>query len=191
MAAVISRNVRASTLPELLRTRAEQTPDAVATYHRDAEGRWTPTTWSGVWEAVRHAASAFRALGFTRGSRLGILARTCREWQIAEMGAILAGGAVVGIDVQAAPEQVATILETAGVRGLVVDNDASLAKIPQDVRARLAFLVGIDPSHSDCSSDVLTWDTIATHPIASLDDSTRNPADAVMVIYTSGTTGAA
>ena len=190
MAAVISPNVRASTLPELLRTRAEQTPDAIATYHRDAEGRWAPTTWSGVWEAVQRTASAFRALGFTRGSRLAILARTCREWQIAEMGAILAGGAVLGIDVHAAPEQIATILETAGVRGLVVDNDASLARIPQGVRSRLAFLVAIDTALSDHSSDVLTWDAIATHPIASMDDSTGSPADAVMVIYTSGTTGA-
>src|SRR5262249_31965221 len=190
MAAVISRNVRASTLPELLRTRAEQTPDAIATYHRDAEGRWAPTTWSGVWEVVQRTASAFRALGFTRGDRLAILARTCREWQIAEMGAILAGGAVLGIDVHAAPEQVAKILEPPGVRGLVVDNNASLAKVPGGVRSRLAFLAAIDRSLSDGSSDVLAWDSIVTHPIASLDDSKCNPSDAVMVIYTSGTTGA-
>ena len=182
---------RPHTLPDLLRTRAEQEPEGVATFHRDPSGRWTPTTWSALWTDVRRAAGGFRTLGLQPGDRIAILARTCREWQIAEFGALLAGAAVVGVDAHAPGAQVAWILDHADVAAVVADTPSNGAKAAAGVQRRLKFVMAFDgtPSAASSASNRAWRDVMASDE--SLDEPPQMPNadDPAMLIYTSGTTG--
>ena len=106
---------RPETATDLLRMRAEETPADIATFHRLPTGAWVPTTWAALWEEVQRVAAVFSVVGLGQGDRLAIQARTCREWQVAELGANLTGAAVVGIDTHASSEQVAWMLQHANI----------------------------------------------------------------------------
>jgi long-chain acyl-CoA synthetase len=184
-------DLRPRTYPELLRTRAATTPNQTATFHRLATNSWAPTTWSALWDEVRRAASVFRALGLRPGDRLAIRARTCREWQVAEIGALLARAAVVGIDAHAAPEQAAWILKHSRASALVVDDPEALHKLPVELTNPLKFSLSLFDERKGARAGACSWQecvTGATIP-TSEPDSNPHSTDAAVVIYTSGTTG--
>jgi long-chain acyl-CoA synthetase len=133
-----------------------------------------------LWQEVNRAAALFGGYGLAQGERLAIHARTCREWQVAELGANLAGAAVVGIDRQASDEQVAWTLEHGPVTGLLVEQSSSLARIPSNIRGRLRFVLRLDT-------------LLETLAAVGDDGASVKPSPApdmpAMLIYTSGTTG--
>ena len=185
-----SADPRLQTSTELLRLRATEAPADAATFHRLPSGAWISTTWSAMWDEVQRAAAAFRALGLERGDRLAVLARTCREWQIAELAANLAGAAVVGIDMQSSSEQVSWILNHGQPSGLVVDGGASLAKIPITFHDRCKFILVLDPEIKTAEGKVHSWEkTVSAHGMPLPEIRSAQSTDPAILIYTSGTTG--
>jgi long-chain acyl-CoA synthetase len=165
-------------------------PAGIATYHRDASGQWVATTWSALWAEVRHTAEAFRRLGLQPRERVAIVARTCREWQIAELGALVAGAAVVGIDAHAAGEQIAWILAHADVSALVTDTAANASKATAGGKGDLKFVVAFDAKPAIGSTSGYAWaEALVATPRPSSAYSPLDPDQAAMLIYTSGTTG--
>ena len=180
---------RPAVVPDLLRLRAQREATGIATFHRVAGG-WAPTTWSALWMDVQRTSSAFRRLGLQRGDRIAILARTCREWQIAEFGALLAGAAVVGVDAHASDEQIAWILGDAQVAAVVADTPHNAARAATSVRNPLKFLVAFDedpPTTAPVESRA--WSDLVRHEGVPDAQPMPDPDDIAMLIYTSGTTG--
>lgn len=184
-----TRTSRPDTPTALLSQWAHEAPSDTATFHRLPSGEWVPTTTAALWAEVQRAASAFRGLGLQPHERVAIMARTCREWQVAELGVLLAGAAVVGIDAHAAAEQAGRILDHAQVVGLVVDRADHLAKVPPHVQARLKFVIAFDGASA--AAKVAAWQDVIASPETVLDsDDTGFSSDRpAMLIYTSGTTG--
>jgi long-chain acyl-CoA synthetase len=131
-------------------------------------------------------------LGLKAGDRLAILARTCPEWQAAEMAGLLVGGVIVGVDPHSSVDLVAHIFERARIKALVVDGPTSLVKIPRDLLGQLKFVVSMqDPGMAGAGTRVVHWSALQTR---AKPNSVGNhfPAanDAAALIYTAGTTGA-
>jgi long-chain acyl-CoA synthetase len=139
---------------------------------------------------VQEKALALRELGLGRGERLAILARTCLEWQIAEMAGLLAGGVIVGIEPHAASEQIAFTLEHAEASALVVENRSDLAKVPRAVLARLKFVVQLDHTPSeDIPVELVPWREMRPRARGPWSDRFPESNDPATLIYTAGTTG--
>jgi long-chain acyl-CoA synthetase len=167
------------TIPDLLRLRAEATPQGVACYSRDGTGPWQPTNWSTLWDDVKRLAARLQRLGLKRRDRLAVIARTCYRWQIAEMGGLLAGGVIVGIDPHASAEQTAFVCDHAGVTGAIAQDPARLDRLPAAVRGAMRFALPLDQAPCDDASSA------GPPPLPALTGD-----DPATIIYTAGTTGA-
>lgn len=179
------------TVPALLKTLADTRPAQIASVRRVPGHGWTSTTWADLWRAVMQTAVAFRSLGLQPGHRLGILAHTCQEWQIAEMAGLVAGGVIVGIDPHAAGEQIVAVIERATVSCLVVDTAGTLDKLPSGLIASLRFVVVLEPGPNGIvPPGAVRWADLASmaSPEA-VDPDAVKPDDTATVIYTSGTLG--
>jgi long-chain acyl-CoA synthetase len=177
-------------IPELLKSRVEMRPEALAWYRRVSEGRWLPSTLEELWQETRRAAACLRALGLSRGERLAILAPTCRDWFVAEMGGLLAGAAVLGIDPQAAPDQAQLILADSGARGLIVDRAERLAHVP--AWNQLSFVITLeDTPQTHDGVSIPAWQQILARQSPCRENDLCWPPtdDPAAVIYTAGTTG--
>ncbi|MES2363224.1 MAG: AMP-binding protein [Pseudomonadota bacterium] len=87
---------QAMTLPQLLRWRAQHTPDATALRQKRL-GIWQGISWRDYDAQVRLVALGLRELGLKRGDRIAIAAEGMPEWFFADLGAELIGVEVVGI----------------------------------------------------------------------------------------------
>src|SRR5262245_9796909 len=111
------------TVPDQLRMRAEQTPGGVACLQRNpASGEWVATTWRELAAEVGGVAGRLRELGLRPGDRLAVLARTRREWMVAEFAGLRARAVIVGIDTHAPAEQAGFVLRHSGARFLIAES---------------------------------------------------------------------
>jgi long-chain acyl-CoA synthetase len=180
----------AATIPQVLRQAAQRRPRAVACRHRTPDGAWVATTWGQLWQEVQRLAAGFSARGIGRGDRLAILARTCREWHLAEMAALLAGAAVVGIEAHSTPEQIAFLLEDSGASALVLDGPQTLARVSPQLHGAFKFIGAIDPVPAgQRPPNLVPWPNLAAPPGAEPASTEPGPHDLATLLYTAGTTG--
>lgn len=182
----------ASTIPELLSQRATQSARDAAYFRRTDAHKWVSTTWCDLWDRVRAVSTALQDMGLRKGDRLAIFARTCPQWQVAEMAALLGGAVVVGVDPHAAAEQVEYILQHCGARGLIVEDDDKARKIPEATRSKLSFVVALDENAK--LPERLNWHrwgaiTPSGPPAEGSSLPHMDADDPAVLLYTSGTTG--
>jgi len=148
-------------------------------------------TWSALWAEVQRTAAGLRGLGLRRGDRLAILARTRHEWQVVEQAAALVGATVVGIDPNAAAEQVGWVLQHAGVSGLVVDTHQQAARVPTPAANQLSWVVAFDADgENGAHGNVHAFGNIGAATLLPSVVEDVDEDDTAVLIYTSGTTGA-
>lgn len=126
------------TLPAVLTDRVQRTPDARAHWSLGDDREWSPTTWTSYFDATRRAAAALCELGLQPGERLGIMAPSCAEWDVAQMAGLAVAATVVGLDVHEQNVRLGTLLEATDIRALVVQDDSTLVRLPAEARARLS-----------------------------------------------------
>ena len=160
---------------------------------------WTALTWKQVGDRVRELALGLLACGRRRGDAVALLCGTRAEWVQTDFAILSAGCVTVPIYATYTSAQVASIVNDADARTLVVEDRAQLAKALA-VRAlmpRLQEIVVVDGDEGDDPS-VLTWARLrqigrAREPelasrlaerLASL-----GPDDVATIVYTSGTGG--
>ena len=181
--------------------RRHDRPDAFLRRH--AEGTWESSSHADFAERVRALSLGLRALGYERGDRFGILSHTRLEWALADWASITAGLVSVPVYPILPPDQIAYILEDAGVRATFVAGQEHLDKLLSARRdgalGDLERVIGFEPLESDDATlDVLTLDEVEERGRAA-DAETRErweadareaePGDLATIIYTSGTTG--
>lgn len=177
---------RPDSIAHRLVARAQQTPHEPAYWTRGAGG-WSSVTWREVAARVQSLSGHLVRLGLRPGDRVAILMPTTPEWEYCHLGALAAGGVVVGLDAHDADTNIRHILATAEPRVLFLADSAQLARIapllprpPALVVARagqasgvteLAGLLGSAGEQSGPSWPVCTPDMQAT------------------IVFTSGSTG--
>lgn len=161
-----------------------------------AGSAWKDMSWSEYRAEVHRAARGFIALGLEPGKGVSIIGFNQRQWSIADLAAIHAGGVPVGIYTTNSPEQCAYVAGHSDSNIAVVENAEQLAKFLEirDDLPELKAIVMMTGEHPE-DAKVFSWAELLekgdTVDQADLDArmEAQSPEDVCTLIYTSGTTG--
>ena len=131
------------TIPDLLTRRARLTPGAVAFVHGGPPS-WTTLSWETFDRRASVLAQAFAQGGMRPGARVGILAPTSVQWEIAQMAALRCGAIVVGLDPYYPDALLNELVQEIGVVVLIVQDETTRARLTQITQSRLERIVDID-----------------------------------------------
>jgi long-chain acyl-CoA synthetase len=161
---------------------------------------WETLTWEDYAARVSHVAAGLIRLGLVAGDTVGILSGNRREWHVADLGVLAAGGVSVPVYPTNSSSQVTFVLEHAGCRFLFVEDLDQLSKVLLR-RHELPLLERVfvfdrgEGLDHDFVSDLdeledLAAEELAEHPTV-LEDRAHalGPEDLATIVYTSGTTG--
>ncbi len=184
-------------LPNLFFARCEKDAEQIASYTK-VDGRWVGTTWRQSRLAVEETALGLVELGADKGTPIGILSNTRREWGQADLAIIAIGGITIGIYPTLTGAQTRQLLELSKARIVFVEDRAQRVKVEEACE-------GLEPpvqfvtmaSHAD-GRRTITLDELrrrgAKRRQQNPEELTRRveelrSEDPVSYIYTSGTTG--
>ncbi|HKZ06210.1 MAG TPA: long-chain fatty acid--CoA ligase [Methylomirabilota bacterium] len=165
------------------------------------DGKWITATWSQVGQAVREVAVALIASGRKKGDAVGILSASRAEWVQADFAIFSAGCVTIPIYPSYPPDLIQYIVNDAGVKTLIVEDPAQLAKV-LEVQGKMEGLEQIvvmqGHERKEPMPRIVTWehfrqlgrdkqDTLKSELAARVADG--RPEDTATIVYTSGTTG--
>ena len=179
--------------------------DAVERYNKpDAlqvkvNGVYQPISHQTLAQRVQRAALGLRAIGATKGDRIGILSENRPEWAIADYACLTACMTDVPLYPNLPPDQIAYILNDAGAVAIFVSTAEQASKVAQ-IRDRVKTLKSVISFEATRSSGVdLTLTELEAKGAAGekpdavtqyrRDALAVKPDDLATLIYTSGTTG--
>lgn len=116
------------TIPQRLVDLAVARPHAVALLEK-RYGIWHPITWAEYQASVGALAHGLAARGVGRGDVVAILGDNRPEWLIAELAVQCLGAAVVGIYPTSTSDEIQHIVELAGVRVVVAEDQEQVDKL--------------------------------------------------------------
>jgi long-chain acyl-CoA synthetase len=201
---VASRAARAETFPKLLVDNARLYGARPAMRHKDL-GIWQSWTWSEVLEIVRAYAAGLHRLGLKRGDTVAIVGANRPKLYWSVMAGQMLGAIPVPVYADAVADELAFVLNHAGVRFAAVEDQEQVDKITS-VTERVPALERMfyderrglrDYDHTRLQAiDDLIADgrkALATEPGLSawLDAEIESGkgSDPSIILYTSGTTG--
>ncbi len=146
---------------------------------------WRTLTWREVDDQARRIASGLLAQNYQAGDRIGILAKNCAEWFIADIAITMAGMISVPIYSTAGVETIEHILNHSQAKAIFVGKLDSLDPAQQAIPPELLRIAMPYPTIG-AQANWNTW--LAEHPPL---DQTADPApeDTMTLVYTSGSTG--
>ncbi|WP_314135394.1 AMP-binding protein, partial [Actinomyces oris] len=179
------------TTPWALAERVRRSPDGGLIARKSPLGRrWREMSASAFRTQVREVAAGLVARGLQPGDAIGIMSHTSYEWTLLDFAAWEAGLIVVPVYETSSAEQAQWILTDAGVKLIVVENEAMASMVGaltstvpeleslqvlcierEDVLGLIKAGRGVDAGELDRRSAALTSQSLAT------------------IVYTSGTTG--
>jgi carnitine-CoA ligase len=173
----------ATTLPEILRKRAELSPDAVCLTFDGAM-----RTYGGMLAAAEQAAAALASLGVRRGSKVATLLPNSTEILDVWFGAALLGAVFVPMNTGLRGEGLRYIVEHSGAEFIALDEplaETLSAAVPvgRGPRHRYVRGPGEPPSGYGSLATLMSGAHRAARPC------TVEPGDLASILYTSGTTG--
>src|SRR5262245_56737303 len=123
-------------------------------------GAWQTATWGQWGDAVRELAAGLLGLGRKRGEAVAILAASRPEWVQADFAIFSIGGVTIPVYPTYPADLVQYIVNDAGVKTLIVEDAAQLAKVLEvrgkmDGLEQVVVLDGTDARES--GGRVLTW----------------------------------
>ena len=182
----------ADSIAECFARRVRATPQAIA--YRDfdtATGQWAALTWAEAAAMVARVRFALGAEGLAAGERVAIMSRNSREWVFFDQAAHAEGLVVVPLFADDRPENVAYILNDAGVRAILVEGPEQLAKLAE-IAHRIPTVLRIvavkaPAAHGDARvrefKDWIAREAAAAPPLE------IEGLQLATIVYTSGTTG--
>jgi len=188
---------QAQTLPGAFRERLRRTPDETAYIQYDASvGHWQKYSWKNTAAQVVRWQQALLAEGMKSGDRVAVMLRNCREWVIFDQAALGLGLVVVPIYTNDRAENVGYILQDAGVRLFLIDDEEQWQALRgiQDQLAGLTRIISLKPVSSvplgPRPIPVPEWlGTEDEGAAGKLQARESGPDELATIVYTSGTTG--
>jgi len=165
-------------MPTFAAALAELRPDEVAI--RD-ESR--AMSWADVDETLNRVANGLNEFDLGENRRVAVFAENSVETAMANLGGLLAGASVVPVNFHLTAEEVAYILEDAGVRVLFAD-ERTLERAEE--AAQLANVPRVIAWHAE-SAGSEAWESWLAAQSAQPADESLPPRP--NLLYTSGTTG--
>src|SRR5574340_1583812 len=115
--------------------RVRRSPNRVA-YHHFQQDAWRDITWREMLGEVARWQAALAGLGLQRGDRVAIMLRNCPYWMMFDQAAMSLGLVVVPLYTVDRPDNIAYIVNDAGVKVLLFEN-ADQWQALRTVRERL------------------------------------------------------
>ncbi len=181
------------TLPGLFKERVNNTPDRIAYRYFDRDKQaWASSTWSQMSNEVARWQAALKNEGLQHGDKIAIMLPNGKEWITIEQAALGMGLVVIPLFINDRPDNVAYILQDAGVKLLIVEGQEHLQQL-QSIHAQLDGLVrllSVEAYESDFQYTRLIkiQDWLPENAIG-LSDEVKDPGSLATIVYTSGTTG--
>lgn len=119
---------RYDTYPKLLAYNAKHWPDEVAMREKEF-GIWIEYTWRDYQNAVERFALGLTSLEVGRGDVVGIIGTNRPEWVHAEVATHVVGGMSLGMFEDSLSEEVAYLLNYAGVKVVMCEDEEQVDKI--------------------------------------------------------------
>jgi len=173
----------------------DRRPNPRAMLYKSGTG-WEAISSEALLLQVAGLARALRALGVSRGDRVGLFSPNRPEWHITDLAVLGLGAATVPIYFNEAPERIVYILNDSGAR-VVVAAGAMQADRLVGCRERLKGVEQIIVAGASAAAarDLLRFEALIGTPAEEDVVEYRrgaaevSPDDLATIIYTSGTTG--
>ncbi|MBM9616235.1 amino acid adenylation domain-containing protein [Desulfobulbus rhabdoformis] len=117
-----------TSLPDAFAAQVAQMPDAIALVDGPRH-----LTYGEMELRANRIANRLLNVGVGQEDRVAILLARCLDWPVAMLGVLKAGAAFVPLDPQTAVERGQTIMATAGVKAMVVDDSVDRQLIQSDL----------------------------------------------------------
>jgi len=184
---------QAPTLAAAFRERIKKSPDKVAyTQFNEETKQWENTTWKEMGQSVAKWQAALQKEGLNPGDRVAIILRNCKEWVIFDQAALGLGLVVIPLYVNDRPENIGYILQNAGARLLLIENNEQWNELTEihDQLAGLLRILSIKPVKSaPLQPHLKSVDEWLPSEECALQSLESKPDGLATIVYTSGTTG--
>src|SRR5688500_6888115 len=189
MASVTSFFEGVETLPDLFSRRAELTPSGHAFLTQRDRGDWEAVRWVELERETVSMSMQFAALGIGSGQRVGIIAATSVEWEIAQRALLRVGAIVVGIDPYYPDAVLNALLAELDLRGLIVEDEATLRRITPRALQRLSLLARVTGAEDSEPAFPSLRRLRARPPASSPMIAAPDASSPALVAFSSGSTG--
>ncbi|MGM0594695.1 MAG: AMP-dependent synthetase/ligase [Pseudomonadota bacterium] len=185
----------AVTLDGLFRSRIRRSPDAVAYRYFDKnEQQWLDSTWRQMGAEVARWQAGLRALGLQAGDRVALSLRNSREWVMFEQAAIGLGLVVIPLYTDDRPDNVAFIIEDAGVKLLLIQDIARWKRLAPTLTGQrslqsVVVLSGECEALQEEDERLICSRNLLPDGEHNLLGIPNDPRGLATIVYTSGTTG--
>ncbi len=122
------------TLPQMLRERAQSTPDEIAIRQKDF-GIWNPYSWNTYWQRACHVGLGMHALGLAEGGHVGIISENRLEWVLAQMASGAIGAVAVGVYPTSPAAEASYVLAHADVELVFCEDQEQAEKVLDSLEA--------------------------------------------------------
>ena len=184
----------AGTLPGLLKSRIERTPDYPAYQQYDSQQkRWVTYSWKQIGELVARWQRGLQGESLAAGDRVALLLANSIEWICCEQAALALGLVVVPLYTWDSPENLAYLLKDSGSRLLLTGTAEQWLKLLPQV-ASFPKLDKVLCLEDDGLAKILDIPTVSTGRWLPAEGGeivvqAEDPDSLATIVYTSGTTG--
>ena len=185
----------AGTLDGLFRARAARSPDDIAYRYFDKDAKeWRDSSWGEMAREVARWQAGLASLNLEPGDRVALSLKNSREWVMFEQAALGLGLVVVPLYTDDRPDNVAFIIEDAGIKLLLLPDLRRWKQLAPALSEKsslrsVVLLRGNCGDYPDederlvCARELLPE---GEHTLLGIPDDPRSLAT---IVYTSGTTG--
>ena len=181
-----------ATIADVFAMRCRTSPNAPA--YREfgtATKEWMGVDWREVGARASRMREGLRREGLQAGERIAVMLKNSINWVVVDQGAFAQGLVTVPIFVDDRPDNVAFILNDAGVKLLVIDGEEHWKRLKtvRDQLGQLQRILTVKPVNDPDEPRLkLLSEWMPTEP-GSHDRPQTKATDLATIVYTSGTTG--
>jgi len=182
----------AVTIPGLFRERVRRSPEAIAyRFFDQKESLWKESSWQEMGVEVARWQAALKKEPLTKGNRVVIMAKNCREWVIFDQAALGLGLVLVPLYTQDRADNATYILKDCDAKLLVIDNHDQWLNLVQnphcfDTVNRVVSIEEFDVANESKLISLRNWLSKNENGLISEESDDDELAS---IVYTSGTTG--
>ena len=181
-----------ATIADVFAMRCRTSPNAPA--YREfgtATKEWMGVDWREVGARASRMREGLRREGLQAGERIAVMLKNSINWVVVDQGAFAQGLVTVPLFVDDRPDNVAFILNDAGVKLLVIDGEEHWKRLKtvRDQLGQLQRILTVKPVNDPDEPRLkLLSEWMPTEP-GSHDRPQTKATDLATIVYTSGTTG--
>jgi len=181
-----------ATIADVFALRCRTSPNAPAYREFDGAAReWKGVDWREAGQRVARMREGLRREGLKAGDRMAVMLKNSINWVVADQGAFAHGLVTVPLFVDDRPDNVAFILNDAGVKLIVIDGEEHWKRLKtvRDQLGGLQRILTVKPVNDPDEPRLALLSDWLPKEGGAYDRPEVKATDLATIVYTSGTTG--